>query len=1603
MVYAAGTIILEVAPSFDGMQNSTKRAVRDSFGNMAAEVEKELAKVENVADKSGEEAGKKYGTSFGKVAQDRIKRMSADFKALESSLPEKKAAKLRTLFDALSKYDFDKAGSWRDAAANMETISKISDGLLTKQKNLSREQRIGLGAIRQQAEEIGKWTGAVEGRTAGPSLKEQQAMLAQRLRAEREMGAEIARRQKAEQKALDSNTKMQLTAAKNLAKWQDDRIKAERAAATKAIAQQRIMYGPGSLIDRFNRENAKKIAAEETAAQRTGATRLRAERELTAEMDRRAAAVQKAGVQQVRAQRENVEIDVKIKRDSVAREMAEVKREIATLGADIRLNPKLDTKEAMARILQLRGRLEQLDRMNVDPDIDVDVSGPIIQLRSLEAAAKRADRSVGGIGGALARLNATAGAANAVRLFSGALLTIVLIGPVLIPLLAGISAGILGVGAAALGVLGGIGVLVAAFSGIGGAVGAMNDLAKAQRTANAGGANKSAAADTRRAVQDARSLADAQRDLGRARREAAQGLADSAQRVTDAERKVADAQQSSLDAQLALNEARAQAVRDLEDMNNQLASARLNERGAEFAVEEAAVHLNVVLEDDQATQREKDVAQLQYEKAVQSLKEQRTETARLEVDTKKANAAGVEGSEQVVSAKDSITSANARILEAERSLAESRAEFAEQQIRSAERVGDAEENLRRTYEDIAMRGEEAALATGEVATATNNLAEAMRGLSPAGKAFALFLFSLKPLLDDLRFAAQEGFLPGLQRGMQLVLGVYGPGLVRFVGDVAQALGDLAEATAEMFVDPFWQDFFGFIADMAPDVIRLMGEIVNNLLTMFAGLFKAFAPVGMTMLEVLADVTEGWAEWGMTLESNKGFQDFMAYLEKTWPKVSELLGNLFELLIKVVVALEPYADRLLDIFIAVTDWLISMDPKTFETIIGFVFGVITAIQIAAGLVGLFAGVATLISSVAGIIALAIGAVAVAIAWLWTENEGFRDFVKGAWEDIQNAMEPVVTWMSEVAAPILGAFWDDITTTVEDDVIPALVTLWQNFEDGLKGTAEDDTWNVLNTLLDGLQANAEVTGPAVEDAFDGIAWTWTNVLVPALQVGWAIIEPIIRFLGGLFDVAAQVISRAVNAIVQIWTFILLPTLIMIWSKIEPIVRAFGEVWERDVVPKISGFVSIVSSIWNGLLDIFRTPIRLGIEYVINKGLIGAFNWLASKVPGMTPLDPVAIPDVLQPGGQAPRSKGGGGSFYEGGIMDGYTPGRDVHTFVSPTGGRLDLSGGEAVLVPELTKALGADWVHGANKAARRGEGLEAYLGGFAKGGIIGDVWDTITGTIGNKLGSGTRLVRDALADPAAMLRGIVEKSMKSIPGLGGFSGPFAEALAGVATKPIDGLAGLFGKAAEGSDPVPTPGAGVGITTMIGMLNSLGLPGARVNSTYRPGATVAGYGVQSFHALGRAIDIGGPNMMGIFEALNGAFGNRSQELLYTPAGGRQILRGGKRGNTSGVTAKNHYSHVHWAMADGGIVPTLYDTGGDVPPGLSVVSNKTQKPEVTLTNKFVEEVRGNINRGDGPTIDARGATFGADAEDIVDEWRKQRRDALALTGLLDQNLGVL
>ena len=1606
--YQGGTVWLQAVMSFEGLQASIRRGVSEAFAG--AGIDKASAKafqgVEKEAGRAGEASARRFTGSFEKLTSDRIKRIQKDFQALGGSLgrQSKEFQVIEARLDRISKMDLSKVTNQAKAYQGLQRLRNEFQGMLDAadkgQRRLSDPARWNLGAIRAQTDEIAdsirRWS------APDPQAAKKQAEV-QRLgqmqeRAAREMSAADERRMLKQQRSY-------------------------------AAMQREILQG------------VKEVEREQVRAH-------------TAQLARQAAE-QRMGSLQARAQRQNVQIDVEVDRQRIRQEMQAIRDEIRTLQTDVQVGA--DTDEANAKIAVLKARLNALDRERVDIDVEVDTLGAMLQLRRLQAQVNRTGGP--GLGSSLMGILGDAGsAANAVRVFNGVLFTTVTVGPLLIPVLAAVSAGIFGVGAAALGAVFGVGALVAGLAGIGGAVGAMSELDRAQRqNASGAGANRDTAADRRQAIQDARTVADAQKSLARARRDAARSVADAnrqvvdaeqslsrahqdaaraaedaaertsdarraltranqdaaqaaedaARRVRDAEDTLTDAQTSAREAQLRLNEARRQAKRDLEDLQNQLDSAQLSERSAVFELEEAMVHLNVVLEDDQATQREKDVAQLRADQAKEALEQQRLETRRLEADTKKANKAGVEGSDLVKDAKDRIAEANERLEDAEQALARARQDRDRTAIDNAERLADAREaladavqnetdvavdgaqrindaeqaladarqgralaqeaaaesiadaelSLARAHQDIALRSQEAALGTDALATAQDNLTEALRGLSPAGIAFAVWLYSLKPLLDQVRFAAQEGLLPGLQEGLSEIVDKYGPGFVAFIGEMASVMGDLSSEFGDLLANnPVWQDFFSVMAELGPTFLRQFGDVSINLLTAFASIMTAFAPFIAEMGEGLVGLTADFAEWAATLEGSAALQDFFDYLRDAGPEVGILIGNVFEIMKDLFIGLAPYADSLLDSLIGFTDWLADMDPDEIANLALTIGAVVLAVQGLALALSAVSGVAGLIGGVVKIgggLGRAGGAIAGAL-----KGAGKKGAVAGAAPAAAAALDGVGAAGSTAGKRLIGALGP------VGLVVGILWLLWD------AAVFLDDQFNLLGGTTDDISK-------AMGDAWN---WLWEKSISPV----WELIKGVLDVFGQMFETVGEIVS-------QIFIHVIAPAFRWLWDKtigpwweddVQPLLNKFGNYVKENLPEAIKAGVNLIADIWNGLLDIFRTPIRAMIDIVWNKGIISAFNWLADKVPGMTPIDPITIPASLYPGGK---------KYATGGILPGYTPGVDVHRFVSPTGGVLDLSGGEPILRPEAGKVLGHDWVNGINAAARGGGtgGVQRFLGyeAHADGGFFGDVLDKLKG-----FGSG--FVK-ALANPLGFFDGVVDKSLDSW-GVGGLYGdavgPMVKSVPRSIAKWIGDLITPDASAGGGGGH---PAGAMGWQLMWSLLHNQ-FPHATLNSAFRPGAITA-VGTPSYHGQGRAIDV--TPSMEIFNWISRAFPNAT-ELIYSPAGGRQLWNG-QNYFFGEPTRGDHWDHVHWAMAQGGILPSLYDSGGDVPPGLTFAANASGKVESIVTDAFMAEVRELGRRargGEAPLVDARGSRFGSDPSEVAWELDQLRRDKIALTGVFTE-----
>lgn len=774
------------------------------------------------------------------------------------------------------------------------------------------------------------------------------------------------------------------------------------------------------------------------------------------------------------------------------------------------------------------------------------------------------------------------------------------------------------------------------------------------------------------------------------------------------------------------------------------------------------------------------------------------------------------------------------------------------------------------------------------------------------------------------------------------------------------------------------------------------------------LLPAFSKVGNWVLDKGIPIFDelGWAAeniWGILFEGD--FKGSFFGIEED----SELIGYLFD-----------FRDVMIDLWnnalVPLGDWV----KAHWKDILAFFAG-FGGTMIIAGLVALGSAIAGVISTISWI-PLAIGAAVGALTWFFTQTEVGRAILAAvvdwtvntawpaiqgafkaigdagvwlwqsalapAWEGIQGAIGAVVDWVTGSAVPFLKSAWDAVAG--------AAMWLWKS---------------VIEPVWTGIKFAIALAIAAIKTYIDGWMWVFKNVVAPVFTWLWkSVIVPVWNAIKSAISSAINVVTMAVNGWVLFFRNIVAPAFNWLWRNvivpvwngirsaisavvswfqntawpvlsgvIDNVKRGFnvmkdavGKAWQgvknlvRPVMdwfsgtlwPKISGVIDnvkrgfgimkdAVGKAWQGVKNAAIEPVNFVINKVYNEGIRSNFNSVAGKL---------GIPKDKQ----LPEFHG----FARGGILPGYSRMRDGDDQLVP------MRRGEGVLVSEaLRTARDKAAFLAVNSAGRRGHGFADTIG-FAAGGILdeagfwgGGILDKAGQLAGDVLDGGKKFLKgawDFVSDPVGAFKGLVGGLFKQIPG----AGFFKDLALGVGRKILDGV---VNKVQSAFSPAGNPDAAP-VSVPAGGSRSLGYAqkvarsfGLTMTSFRRRGARTAGSGVTSLHALGRAMDFSnGVNTKAEMAFFNVMHALKPTELLFSPAGSRQWHRSGRMGDTSGVTKRMHYNHVHVGFARGGIIPAsiiggykpfLHDRGGWHMPGeLSI--NQTRKPEAVLTARQWETV---------------------------------------------------
>jgi hypothetical protein len=1150
--------------------------------------------------------------------------------------------------------------------------------------------------------------------------------------------------------------------------------------------------------------------------------------------------------------------------------------ELVRLGAES-ADPsvQLDTALATAQLARIQAQIASLDAQDVDIDVDVDAGAAMAQLLGLRAM-------LGMTGGGFSALIAVG----------------IALAPALIPVIAAVTAGVAALAGVAVVAVGGLAAVALALLPVVGAVMAMG---KANDEAS-----KSAGKSARSQLQVAGALdavESAERSLDNTRQNAAEAAVRAAQAVRDAQRSLTNEQRAARAAQLALTAAQEEARRALQDLDTQVKEGALAQQRANLQVEESKRDLDRVLMDPTSNEYQREQARLTYQEAVQQVDSLKIQQERLVADKAVADKKGIAGSKQVVAAQDNIRTANERVAKAQRDVAEARASQDAQARQSAFSIIQAQQGVISAQRSL----QQAAQASGAVGgSAMEDLRKKMAGLTPEGQRFAKFLYSLKGTFTGLSKAAQRGLFPGLESGIRAVTGNKKAmsGFERLVFSLAKAMGSLADKTGKALASPHWQKFFDYLGSIAGPTMDNISSILGNLATAFSNLLMAFTPTSKQMGDGLVGMTKSFADWSSGLKTNKGFQDFIAYIKTNGPKVMKFLGGLLHTLEKVGEFLAPLGSALMDGLSGFFDWLASLSPKTFMVLLGGLGAIAAAlVLIAGGPVTLFvAGVTFVIAALVlaynrftwfrTIVDAVFKAISVAAQWLW-----------------QNVLVPVfralVWWIQNVVGPGFKFLWEKVIKPAFAAISAVISWVWENV---IKPVFAALSWTV-----------TKVIGPA-------FSWLYENVIKPVwggIKVAIAIAWTLIKVVFGLIQIGVRVMGAVFSwlydhAVKPAWDKIS-AAISWVWNKVlKPTFSALGGFIEKYVAPAFSKGVEAIKKAWEKVQEVAKKPIGFVIKTILEGGILKAYNALAKHFPGVSE---VHVPkDILA-------------KFATGGEVTGGVAGYDsVPALLMPN---------EHVWTSREVDAVGG---HGAMQRLRRAA-VSGMLPRFAKGGGVGDWISTQYHRATNAVGSLVSGAKDLLTDPMGALRRILDKAIAAMPGKDSGFGKLAVQLpakifGGLADK-LKGLVGFGGA----PDPSLYKGSSPSTTAIIGLGRASGVP-FHVTSTFRPGSRSLSGNLDN-HSRGLAVDMASsvPNMQKL-AAWFLRFTPYLKELIHSGGEGFFVKNGRRVGRSFyGSEVAGHYDHVHVAATNAAIARAQqvykFDDGGMLPPGLHTVYNGLRKPE--------------------------------------------------------------
>ena len=371
--------------------------------------------------------------------------------------------------------------------------------------------------------------------------------------------------------------------------------------------------------------------------------------------------------------------------------------------------------------------------------------------------------------------------------------------------------------------------------------------------------------------------------------DAADAAADAVRNAEASERSYFQAQKATLDALEGLNEAREEAKEKIQQLRFALEGSAISEKRARIEFEKARDSLQRV-QDLPPNSRARQEAELAFAEADLNLRTAIDRNNDLRKEEQSATRAGVEGSEEVISAKERLASAQQSEADAAIDAAKAFRDAARAQSDAAKAAAAAQAggSVERELDERIARAreavEEAERALAEAGSGgVNKFAEALAKLSPAAQRFVITIVKNKKAFNDFKKTVQEPFFQEFNMSLFLLLTRL-PALGKLLSNTSRIVGRLASGFVDLFLGA---ENFGRTERIFKTNDRLIANLGQTFLNLVDGL--------LLLLDAAEPVIDAFGRWALQSSSGwlanlKGdFDGVRDSIEQSAEKAARLFG------------------------------------------------------------------------------------------------------------------------------------------------------------------------------------------------------------------------------------------------------------------------------------------------------------------------------------------------------------------------------------------------------------------------------------------------------------------------------------------------------------------------------------------------------------------------------------------------------------------------------------------------------------------------------------------------------------------------------------------